>query len=99
VILRIVLFGKKAGIRTRAKRKELCSRSDNNTILMVLLSAIALSVVSLAVSAMSANAQPSPSNSSSGTNSTSSNETNVKQMGICQVGAGGPCNGDTNSVN
>jgi hypothetical protein len=98
VILRIVLFGKKAGIRTRAKRKGLCSRSDN-TILMVLLSAIALSVVSLAVSAMSANAQPSPSNSSSGTNSTSSNETNVKQMGICQVGAAGPCNGDTNSVN
>jgi hypothetical protein len=45
---------------------------------------------------MSVNAQPSPSNSSAGTNSTS-NETNVKQMGICQVGAGGPCNGDSNS--
>jgi hypothetical protein len=39
-----------------------------------------------------ANAQV-PSNSTSGTNSTS-NET-VKQMGICQVGAGGPCNGDS----
>ncbi|MFL6328681.1 MAG: hypothetical protein ACJ71K_08985 [Nitrososphaeraceae archaeon] len=40
-----------------------------------------------------ANAQV-PSNSTSGTNSTS-NETGVKQMGICQVGAGGPCNGDS----
>jgi hypothetical protein len=63
---------------------------------MFLLSAIALSVLSSIVSAMLANAQPSPSNSSAGTNSTS-NETNVKQMGICQVGAGGPCNGDSNS--
>jgi hypothetical protein len=45
---------------------------------------------------MSANAQPSPSNSSAGANSTS-NETNVKRMGNCQVGAGGLCNGDSNS--
>jgi hypothetical protein len=68
------------------------------TIFVLLLSAIALSLVSLSVSTILANAQPSPSNSSSGTNSTG-NETNVKQMkmGICQVGAGGPCNGDTNS--
>ncbi len=27
-----------------------------------------------------------------------SSETHVAQMGICQVGAGGPCNADTNSV-
>jgi hypothetical protein len=32
---------------------------------------------------------------SSGGNSTSS-RTGVREMGICQVGAGGPCNGDSN---
>jgi hypothetical protein len=34
---------------------------------------------------------------SSGDNNRGSSETDKQEMGICEVGAGGPCNGDTNS--
>ena len=61
---------------------------------MFLFSVIGLSLLSLSMSATMTNAQTS-SNFTLGTNSTG-NETGVKQMGICVVGAGGPCNGDSN---
>jgi ATP/ADP translocase len=72
------------------------NKGNNNAMFVFLFSVIGLSLLSLSASATMANAQ-APSNTTSGTNSTS-NETGVKQMGICQVGAGGPCNGDSNSA-
>ncbi|MFL6341306.1 MAG: hypothetical protein ACJ72U_07145 [Nitrososphaeraceae archaeon] len=72
------------------------NKGNNNAMFVFLFSVIGLSLLSLSASATMANAQ-APSNTTSGTNSTS-NETGVKQMGICQVGAGGPCNGDSNST-
>jgi hypothetical protein len=70
------------------------NKSNNNVLLMFLFSIIGLGIISLTISATMVNAQTS-SNSTSGGNR-HSNETNVKQMGICVVGAGGPCNGDSN---
>jgi hypothetical protein len=67
---------------------------SNNAVVMFLFSVIGLSLLSLSLLATMVNAQTS-SNSTSGGNR-HSNETNVKQMGICVVGAGGPCNGDSN---
>ncbi|MFL6331194.1 MAG: hypothetical protein ACJ705_09285 [Nitrososphaeraceae archaeon] len=72
------------------------NKGNNNAMFVFLFSVIGLSLLSLSASATMANAQ-APSNTTSGTNSTS-NETGVKQMGICQVGAGGPCNGDSKSA-
>jgi hypothetical protein len=71
------------------------NNNNNNALLMFLFSVIGLSLLSLSMSATMANAQ-TPSDSTAGSNS-NSNEIDVKQMGICQVGAGGPCNGDSNS--
>ncbi len=70
------------------------NKSNNNVLLMFLLSIIGLSIISLTISATMVNAQTSSNSTSSGNRH--SNETNVKQMGICLVGAGGPCNGDSN---
>ena len=60
---------------------------------MFLFSIIGLGIVSLTISATMVSAQTSNSTPSG---NRASNETNVKQMGICLVGAGGPCNGDSN---
>ena len=67
----------------------------NKSMLVFLFSMIALGLVSLSLLATIANAQTPKS--TSGADSTSSNEDGVKEMGICVIGAGGPCNGDTNS--
>ena len=69
----------------------------NKSMFVFFISVIALGLVSLSLLATIANAQTASPNFTSGAKSTSSNESGVKQMGICVVGAGGPCNGDTNS--
>jgi hypothetical protein len=69
--------------------------NNNNAMSMFLFSVIGLSLLSSVISATLANAQPSSSDSTSGTDSTS-NKNGVKEMGICVVGAGGPCNGNSN---
>ena len=82
-------IGSVCGIVLRA------TRLDGGTLLC-LFTIVGLGILSLSELATVANAQ-----TYSGTplgNSSSSSETHVVQMGICQVGAGGPCNGDTNSV-
>ena len=74
----------------------------NNTdkIFVFLFSSIALNVLSLSVSVIMVNAQAYSSDStpSSSISSGTNDETHVTQMGICVVGAGGPCNGNSNSA-
>ena len=65
--------------------------NDNVTFSLLFFLLIALTLLSLSVLTIMTNAQAS-TNTTSGSNSTS-NETQATQMGICQVGAGGPCNG------
>jgi hypothetical protein len=71
----------------------------NNTTTFIFLSLIiGIGLLcSLLVPTIITNAQAysSGSSTSSGGNSISSG-TGVREMGICVVGAGGPCNGDSN---
>jgi hypothetical protein len=63
---------------------------------LFLFSVIALALLSLYILALTVNAQPySPSFVSSTNSATSSRSSGDTQMGICEVGAGGPCNGNT----
>jgi hypothetical protein len=74
-------------------KKAMDKGNNNNVMFMLLFLVFGLSLLSLSVPTIMTNAQAS-SNTTSGSNSTS-NETRVTQMGICQVGAGGPCNGNS----
>jgi hypothetical protein len=76
-------------------KSELVNHHHQKNMIIFLFSVIALTLVSLFLLATIANAQTPKS--TSGADSTSSNEDGVKQMGICVIGAGSPCNGDTNS--
>jgi hypothetical protein len=60
-----------------------------------LVSAISVSLISLSVSAIIVNVQAYSAGSTPSSSSTGS-DTHVAEMGICVVGAGGPCNGDSN---
>ena len=64
-------------------------------LFMLLFSLPVLGVLSLFVSVIQISAQALSSGSTSSGNSTIS-ESHVTQMGICVVGAGGPCNADSN---
>jgi hypothetical protein len=59
-----------------------------------LVSAISVSLFSSSVSAIIVNAQAYSAGFTPSSNTGS--DTHVAQMGICVVGAGGPCNGDSN---
>ena len=59
-----------------------------------LVSAISVRLIPLSVSAIIVNVQ-AYSEGSTRSSSTGS-DTHVAEMGICVVGAGGPCNGDSN---
>jgi hypothetical protein len=63
--------------------------------LMCLFTVVGLGIFSLSGLATVANAQ---TYSDTPLGNSPSSEAHVAQMGICQIGAGGPCNGDTNSV-
>jgi hypothetical protein len=69
------------------------SRHNNEkSVLLLLVISIALLPTTLYVpTIIMINAQ-----GSSGDNNRGSSGTDKQQMGICVVGAGGPCNGDTN---
>jgi hypothetical protein len=59
-----------------------------------LVSAISVSLISLSVSAIIVNVQAYSAGSTP--SSSTGSDTHLAQMGICVVGAGGPCNGDSN---
>ena len=80
-------------------RKKLMNRGNNITrvVFTFLFSAISLSLLSLSVSAIIVNAQAHYAGSTPSSDSSSrGSDTHVAEMGICVVGAGGPCNGDSN---
>jgi hypothetical protein len=61
---------------------------------LFLFSVIALGLLSLSILALTVNAQPYSPSSVSSTKSARSSTSGDTQMGICEVGVGGPCNGD-----
>jgi hypothetical protein len=61
-----------------------------------LVSAISVSLISLSVSAIIVNVQAYSAGSTPSSSSSTGSDTHVAEMGICVVGAGGPCNGDSN---
>jgi hypothetical protein len=81
---------------------------NNNSMFVFLFLILGISFLSLSVSTtIMINAQSSPDSTSGRIGSSSKREGNNaidpkakentdKQMGICVVGAGGPCNGDSN---
>ena len=80
-------------------RKRPPNRSNNITRVMFtfLVSAISLSLLSLSVSSIIVNAQAHSAGSTPSSDSSSTgSDTHVTEMGVCVVGAGGPCNGDSN---
>jgi hypothetical protein len=77
-------------------KKAMNKGNNNNNNAMFLFLVIGISLLSLSISAVMINAQASSSGSTTYGGSSSGNETGVTQMGICVVGAGGPCNGDSN---
>jgi hypothetical protein len=78
-----------------ARTKPMKRANITRVVFTFLVSAISMSLISLSVSAIIVNVQAYSASSTPSSSSTGS-DTHVAEMGICVVGAGGPCNGDSN---
>jgi len=80
-----------------ARKKPIKGANITRIVFTFLVSAISVSLISLSVSAIIVNVQAYSSGFIPVNNSNSTSNINQStQMGICVVGAGGPCNGESN---
>jgi hypothetical protein len=79
-----------------ARKKPIKGANITRIMFTFLVSAISVSLISLSVSAIIVNVHAYSSGFIPVSNNSTSNINQSTQMGICVVGAGGPCNGDSN---
>jgi hypothetical protein len=73
-------------------------RHNKKSMLLFLVIATALLTTTLSVPTIIMTINDAQASSSSGDNNNRDDSGTDKQMGICVVGAGGPCNGDSNQL-
>jgi hypothetical protein len=79
-----------------ARKKPIKRANITRVVFTFLVSAISVSLISLSVSAIIVNVQAYSSGIVPVSNNSTSSINQSTTMGICVVGAGGPCNGESN---